>query len=76
MSERLGAKMATKVRDLNEIRSDLKHYSRMLAVAMWDLEKTEDFYLSQVLRQKCNWYRREIAELELEFESAKILADQ
>ena len=68
--------MATKVRDLNEIRSDLKHYSRMLAVSQWDLEETQDFYLSEVLRQKCHWYRREIAELEAELDLAISVVSQ
>lgn len=68
--------MAIKARDLNLVRSDLKHYSRMLAVTQWDLEETQDFYLSEVLRQKINWYRREIAELELELEFAKVAASK
>jgi hypothetical protein len=59
--------MTTKIRDLNSVRSDLKHYSRMLAVAEWDLEETQDEYLIKVLKEKRRWYREEIANLEVEY---------
>lgn len=59
--------MTTKVRDLNAVKSDLKHYSRMLAVTNWDLEETQDEYLIKVLKEKRRWYVNEIAELELEY---------
>lgn len=59
--------MTKKVRDLNSVRSDLKHYSRMFAVTQWDLEETQDEYQIKVLKEKRRWYREEIANLEIEY---------
>jgi predicted nucleic acid-binding Zn-ribbon protein len=46
--------MTTKVRDLNSVRSDLKHTQRMIAVNQWQIEESTD--------------NKEIAQLNLELQ--------